>query len=247
MTELDPRILALYDIDNPGGPDHDYFRSLAGTVRTIVDLGCGTGILTVTLSGGNRRVIGIDPSEGMLAIARVRPGNERVTWILGDSRAIGNVAADLAIMTGNVVQHILGDEWPRTLRDIHRGLAPGATLAFECRNPTAAAWTRWPDKHNPRSRHTEFGPLIHWTEINSIDSRGNVHYAAHYIFSRTDEHLKYQRTLAFRTAEDITHELKSAGFHVQNIWGGWRRGPVDITSKVLVFQAIRAEEPDGGE
>lgn len=31
MTDYDPRIVALYDGDNPDGPDHDYFRSLATT------------------------------------------------------------------------------------------------------------------------------------------------------------------------------------------------------------------------
>lgn len=48
------RLAALYDIDNPDGPDHDFFRAFAARIdaRRIVDLGCGTGILTVTLPRG---------------------------------------------------------------------------------------------------------------------------------------------------------------------------------------------------
>jgi len=241
MTELDPRLLALYDIDNPDGPDHEYFRSLADDVgaRTILDLGCGTGILTVTLAGDNRRVTGIDPSDGMLAIARGRPGADLVSWVLGDSRAIGDMAADFAVMTGNVAQHILGDDWPRTLRDLCRGLASGATLAFESRNPAAAAWNHWTKEQTLQTRETDAGALTEWISVNSVDAHGNVEFESHNIFGRTGEHLKYQSTLAFRSADDITRELDAAGFSVRNIWGNWRRGPVGPTSAVLVFEAVR--------
>lgn len=44
----DADLVALYDLDNPGGDDHAYYRALADEVdaRLIVDLGCGTGLLT---------------------------------------------------------------------------------------------------------------------------------------------------------------------------------------------------------
>ena len=44
----DADLVELYDLDNPGGDDHAYYRALADQIdaRTIVDLGCGTGLLT---------------------------------------------------------------------------------------------------------------------------------------------------------------------------------------------------------
>lgn len=145
----DPRLVALYDLDNPAGPDHDYFRSLADRLdaRTIVDLGCGTGMLTVTLARPGRRVIGIDPDAGMLDWARRRDGADRVTWIQGDSRALAGIKADLVVMSGNVAQHIVGDAWPRTLHDIQATLSPGGVLGFESRNPAVREWTRWTREH----------------------------------------------------------------------------------------------------
>jgi len=56
------------------GPDHDFYRSVADEyeAESILDLGCGTGILTVTFAQESRTVVGIDPSEAMLAFARRR-------------------------------------------------------------------------------------------------------------------------------------------------------------------------------
>src|SRR5690242_1485933 len=134
----DPRLVELYDGDNPRGADTDFYVRLAEELgaRRILDLGCGTGILTRELAVDGREVIGVDPAPAMLAYARRQPGAERVRWIEGDSSALGTPEADLVIMTGNVAQIFLDDaEWAATLRDIAAALRPGGHLAFESRNP----------------------------------------------------------------------------------------------------------------
>lgn len=74
VADYDRRLIELYDVDNPDGPDHDYFRLLAQELdaRSILDLGCGTGILTVTFAHEGREVVGVDPSPAMLGFARTR-------------------------------------------------------------------------------------------------------------------------------------------------------------------------------
>lgn len=76
----DPDLVTLYDTDNPAGRDHRYYRELADALgaRTVVDLGCGTGLLTRALATGTPRVTGVDPSPTMLDFARRQPGSERV-------------------------------------------------------------------------------------------------------------------------------------------------------------------------
>ena len=56
----DAELVELYDLDNPDGEDHAYHRALADQidVRSIVDLGCGTGLLTRSLAKPGRTVIG---------------------------------------------------------------------------------------------------------------------------------------------------------------------------------------------
>ena len=110
--------------------------------NTIIDLGCGTGLLTRELVKDGRRVIGIDPSAQMLEHGKQQPGAEKIEWILGDSGQLGQLfvdsesTADLAIMTSNVAQVFLDDgEWQATLNNLAKALKPGGTLAFESRNP----------------------------------------------------------------------------------------------------------------
>jgi len=55
---------------------------------TVLDLGCGTGQLTVPLAGRYDRVIGADPSPDMLALARTRSDGTPVAWLLADDRDV---------------------------------------------------------------------------------------------------------------------------------------------------------------
>lgn len=237
----DPRLVALYDLDNPAGPDHDYFRSLADRLdaRTIVDLGCGTGMLTVTLARPGRRVIGIDPDAGMLDWARRRDGADRVTCIQGDSRALAGIKADLVVMSGNVAQHIVGDAWPRTLHDIQATLSPGGVLGFESRNPAVREWTRWTREHTYGTRDTPSGPLTEWLQVTEVTDDGMVTFEAYNRFDATGEQLVVRQTLAFRSREQIESDLAQAGLTVTAVWGGWRQEPVTPTARVMVFEAVR--------
>ncbi len=144
---VDPRLVELYDRDNPRGADTDFYLGLAADLdaRRILDLGCGTGVLTREFAAvDDRHVIGVDPAPAMLVVACRPPGAERVQWVEGDASAIGTPEADLVVMTGNVAQVFLDDaEWAATLRAIHAALCPGGHLAFESRNPDDCAWERW--------------------------------------------------------------------------------------------------------
>lgn len=237
MAYEDPRLVAHYDVDNPDGPDHDFYRSLANEVSasTILDLGCGTGILTVSLVDPARVVVGIDPSAAMLAYARKRPCAERVNWIQGDSQSIPPLEFDYAVMTGNVAQHIGHAEWPGTLRDLREALRPGATLAFESRNPLARAWDEW--SSSDRSvRETAHGQLEEWMTADEVDPE-TVRIRAFNRFISTGEVVVEEFNLRFRSLQEIVADLESAGFVVDSVFGDWKRTPFDGQASVMVFVA----------
>ena len=102
----------------------------------IIDLGCGTGLMTRALATRGRVAIGVDPSPAMLEVARKGPNADKVQWIQGDASALGAIGADLAPMTGNVAQVFLDDEaWTSALHSLLRALRPAGRLAFDAGTP----------------------------------------------------------------------------------------------------------------
>ncbi|MBB2924055.1 class I SAM-dependent methyltransferase [Cellulomonas cellasea] len=239
MPDHDPRLVAFYDEDNPDGPDHDWFRALADETgaAAVLDLGCGTGLLTVSFARPGRRVVGVDPSPSMLARARVRPGGADVRWVLGDSRDVPEGPYDLAVMSGNVAQHVPDGDWERTLDDLRRALRPGGVLAFESRNPRARAWERW-GTAEPTTRPTAHGPLREWMEVRET-APGRVLLTAHNRFEDTGEHVVETVTLAFRERAVLERQLAAAGFAVEGVWADWHRTPAVASSPLLVLEARR--------
>jgi SAM-dependent methyltransferase len=237
VSDYDARLVDLYDHDNPDGPDHDFYRSLADEyeAESILDVGCGTGILTATFARERRTVVGIDPSETMLAFAQRRQGADAVDWILGDSRAIPPKQFDVAVLTGNVVQHILDPEWQRTLRDLRAHVRTGGVLAFDSRNPTARAWETWGSQERSR-RDTPHGPLVEWADVSEPDN-GVVTARFHNQFLRTGESVTETTRFAFRHADTLRQQLAAAGFDVDAVYEDWARTPFTPDASFMVFIA----------
>lgn len=242
MKPTDSRLASLYDVDNPDGPDHDYWRRLARQLgpRTIIDLGCGTGLLTVSLASLSRSTVGIDPDAGMLTVAQNRPNVENVEWRLGDSRTIAPTKAELTLMTGNVAQHIGPHDWPRTLADIAAALSPGGVLAFETRNPESEPWRAWNPSETRSTRETQHGRLTEWLEVTEPDAQGTVILTAHNVWAETGEDLVVTQPLTFRSAEQLVEDLESVGMRVRDIHGGWNGAQLGASSPLLIVTAEKA-------
>ena len=240
---VDPRLVALYDIDNPRGADTDFYLRLAADLNAqrILDLGCGTGLLTRELAeAGNRLVAGIDPAPAMLAYARQQPGAEEVQWVEGDSSALGTPNADLAIMTGNVAQVFLQDvEWASTLRHLYAALRSGGHLAFESRNPERREWESWNREATHERIDSLNGPMECWMDVVSVVD-GRVHLLGHNVFIATGEVVVAESKLRFRTQAELTSSLVAAGFIVEHLYGDWNHGPFIAESRLMVFVARRS-------
>jgi SAM-dependent methyltransferase len=237
----DADLVGLYDLDNPGGADHAYYRALADEIdaRSIVDLGCGTGLLTRSLAKPGRTVIGIDPSQTMLDYARQQLGAGSVTWIHGDVHALPQTGtADLAICTGNAIMHLSPEELPRALRSLANALRSGGTLSFESRNPAYREWEHWTPEATYGERVTPVGHLREWLDVTDV-SDGRVAFDAHNVFPNGEDRV-YTSVLFFRTAGEFQRELDAAGF-TDVVWtADWHGAPAEARSRFFVFRARRA-------
>lgn len=238
---VDPRLVALYDIENASRDDTDFYLGLADELEAhrIVDLGCGTGVLTRQLAASGRQVVGIDPAPAMLAVARQRPGADQVQWVEGDVHALRLRDVDLVVMTGNVAQVFLEDaQWLSTLQAIYVALRPDGHLAFESRNPHDRAWERWNREATYERFDSPNGPMETWLEVVGA-SNGRVHLEGHNAFLSTGQVLVVADELRFRSVEELAGTLTETGFTIENVYGDWQKGQFLDTSRGMIFVARR--------
>ncbi|MBC9876553.1 methyltransferase domain-containing protein [Bradyrhizobium sp. INPA01-394B] len=104
----------------------------------VLDIGAGTGRLTefvAGLVGPTGRVIGIDPLENRIAIARLRT-SETLTFDVGraeDLSRFGPAQFDAVYL--NSVFHWIADK-QQALREIERVLKPGGRIGLNVQDPT---------------------------------------------------------------------------------------------------------------
>jgi SAM-dependent methyltransferase len=98
---------------------------LPASARTLLDVGCGTGLVTTYLDRTSLRVFGTDASPGMLSLAASRLGPGRV--VLADSRALPFVGGSLdAVITIWLLHLVTGVD--AVIAEAARVLRPGGTL-----------------------------------------------------------------------------------------------------------------------
>ncbi len=140
------RLAAIYDALDPDRSDLLHYLAIVHefSARTVLDVGCGTGVFALMLAEHGIDVTGVDPADASLEVARAQPGTDVVRWILGDATTLPPLAVDMAVKTGNVAQVFLSDEaWTANLDGIHGALAPHGRLVFEVRDPARRGWEEW--------------------------------------------------------------------------------------------------------
>lgn len=160
-TPTDPyaQIARWYDNEHdPYEDDLQFYRDLAaGAGPTVLEIGCGTGRVTVALARMGREITGVDPSAAMLARCRARLVAEppavrrRVRLIQADARDLGTQAPGpfaLALIPLNTLAHFVTPaDRLAVLAAVRERLVPGGQLIVDV------------DPHGPR-RLLEFPGLL---------------------------------------------------------------------------------------
>ncbi len=242
-TVTDNHASDLYDAVNNWGPSDDFFLGFATAIPggRVLDLGCGTGGLTIAAAKAGCSVMGVDPDYPSLEAARAKPDAGRVEWIDGDSRAIpADARFDVALMTSNVVQEILDDvELARSLADIAAHLVPGGRLAFDARDPNARGWEAWTRERSHKIVRLPGGDSHHWYQTTHVDEQsGLVDFCAHEVGPDGTAHVTCG-PLRFRSEDLLRAMLSDAGIVVDEVFGGYHGEPVGHGVGALTFTGHR--------
>ncbi|MEU4142652.1 class I SAM-dependent methyltransferase [Streptomyces parvulus] len=232
-----PRLAAVYDALDADRGDLEPYLAMAGEfgARSVLDVGCGTGVFALLLAGRGLEVVGVDPAAASLDVARAKPGATRVRWMEGDAASLPPLRTDLVTMTANVAQAIAGpQEWRSTLLGTYRALRPGGHLVFETRDPARRAWEEWDREHTHRVVEVPgTGAVESWCRVLDV-SGPLVTFRWTYVFAADGEELTSDSTLRFRDRTEVAADLAGAGFELREV-----RGAPDREGRELVFVARR--------
>lgn len=235
----DPRLAAIYDVLDPERRDLDAYVALAAELgaRRVLDVGCGTGTFALMLAVQGCDVIGVDPAAASLAVARHKPGADRVRWVEGDATSVEVSDRDLATLTANAAQSIADPaDWTATLSVCHQVLAPGGHMVFETRRPQARAWEGWTQEATRRTTDIEgVGAVTRWVEVVEVEGP-LVTFRWTFVFGADGATLTSMSTLRFRAQDEVEDDLERAGFTPVDV----REAP-DRPGLELVFVARRGE------
>jgi SAM-dependent methyltransferase len=233
-----PRLAAVYDAFDGDRDDLTAYLSVADELGAdrVLDVGCGTGCLAVLLAESGRIVVGMDPAEASLDVAKSKDATGRITWIHGDVTAVPAFGADLAVMTGNVAQVFLTDEnWAQVLRGIGAALRPGGYLVFETRRPERRAWEEWTADTGPVTLDIPgIGPVEQRREVTHV-SLPFVSFRYTYRFLADGTVVTSESTLRFRSRDEVESSLVGQGYRVLDV----REAP-DRPGREFVFIAEHA-------
>lgn len=230
-----PRLAAVYDVFDADRGDLEHYVAMVEEfgARQVLDVGCGTGALASLLAGRGVDVVGVDPAEASLDVARGKEFADRVRFVHGDATTLPPLQVDLALMTGNVAQVFLTDEeWSATVRGVYAALVPGGRFVFETRDPARRGWEEWTREQTREVRTVANGETIEsWTDLLSVQLPF-VTFRGTYVFSSDGAVLTSDSTLRFRERGELEESLVAAGFTVDEV-----RDAPDRPGKEWVFVA----------
>jgi len=245
----------FYDWENAqtlGRRDIPFWRNLALQAGgTALELGCGTGRVSLPLARAGVRLIGVDRSAAMLDLARRRIARGRLYRRLqlaqADIRHLPFASARssssfaLVMAPYGILQSLLRErDLAETLREVRRVLQPDGTFGLEL----VADLPSWEEYHKRVSlkgwRGRRGGTHITLVEtVRQDPARGRTMFDQEFVERRGRRTRRHRFSLAFRTLSvpQMTRRLERAGFEISALLGDYRGGAWDPRADVWIILA----------
>jgi len=241
----------FYDWENArtmGRQDVRFWQDLARREGgPVLELGCGTGRLTMPVARTGARVVGVDRSRPMLAYATTRarrlPVGQRPLLVLGDIRKLPfeDESFSVVIAPYGMLQSLTKErDLEAALAEAARVLRRGAVLGIDL-VPDLAAWDEYRDRVRFRGRTRRGTSLTLIESVRQARRRKLTIFDQKYVERRGRQQLTREFSLTFRTLPlpAVVGRVEKAGFRVTAVLGDYRGKAWDLRAEVWLLLAER--------
>jgi len=243
----------FYDWENArtlGRRDVPFWRNVARNVGgTLLELGAGTGRISIPLARAGVPVVGIDRSEPMLARARQRVVRaklqRRVRLVRGDIRFLPFARRfEMVLAPYGMLQSLLRErDLQATLAAVHGVLKKGGTFGVEL-VADLPSWQEYEKRISLKGwRRRPGGAHVTLTETVRQDrKKGLTIFDQEFTERRGPKTQSRTFSLAFRTltVPQMVRRLEKAGFEVTALLGDYKGREWDPRADVWVILARKA-------
>jgi len=251
----------LYDLTFPGGVRGDidgYRRRARESGGPVLELGAGTGRITIPIAQDGLHVHAVDRDSGMLDALRRKAAAlpaevaERITIAEADMRSVQlDQRFALVIIPFRAFLHnVSSDDQLACLRAVHGQLRPGGRLAFNVFHPSLEFMSRHvgPFENTWRLMSTfptPDGGLVVRSETSKFDTprqrlRALIRYDVFDASGALTASYLEQLELAYLYSRDIRHLLEETGFTEIRISADFDGRPFEHDTDELIVDAVRA-------
>jgi SAM-dependent methyltransferase len=215
----------------------------------VLELGCGTGRVTIPIAQSGTEVIGLDSSTGMLAKAQdkvkaLSVENSNISFLHEDMRNFSvNQKFGLVIIPFRGFLSLLSvSDQANTLSMVKKHLAPGGRLVFNIFVPDLEMLVQEGDLPYYLRDVTdpETGDrLVLWHQ-STYDNYNQI-ISTRLIGEELDNHGQMTRRfyqdfqVRYSHLWEMHHLLNSCGYAVKDLYGNFDRVPLDETSTEMVW------------
>jgi ubiquinone/menaquinone biosynthesis C-methylase UbiE len=233
----------FYDWENAqtlGRRDVPFWRRVtANADGEVLELGCGTGRVTIPLVKSGVHLVGVDRSQPMLD--RLRRRSKRARVLRADIRSLPFKASRFAMVLApyGILQSLVSEEdLAEALESVARVLMRGGTFGIDL-VPDVPNWREYDNKVQLRG-HTRAGARLTLVESVRQDRRRRLTiFQQEYIERRGRHEARHRFELTFRTLTiaQMRTRLERAGFYVDSVLGDYRGRPWDSRADVWIILA----------
>jgi len=213
---------------------HDLWSADPAGVRSVFDLCCGTGLLAGELIARGYRVVGVDASEAMLALARKRLGPEVELSRTTLPEVEGDGVFDAAVCTFDGLNYLTPDELRLTMAAVALRLRPAGWLVFDLHTEGMMRFTI----SNPVVAGESAGTGFVISSTVDPDAR-TCDTTIELMRPRAGDSFSEQHRQYFHTDADVRISLQAAGFAVIAVGDEYTHEPVGASTLRATWTARR--------